>query len=526
MNVSMFNDWIEDRLFGDSSLAHLMADIVDEAMARDTPGDLNPSEHVDEGMLHSAWQSAEEQDDELVRCRVAVVLGRLGYSNAEEVLDRARACDDPEVTRAAAVALARIRPLDVDLTEALVEAVEDPAVSREVRSSAARQLAAKGDHEVLTRLVELAQSDDPDLAQYGIDGLGDANTEPETPEHNAVLSALCGGLKTGDALTTVVACEALGRFGDPAAIPELEQILIQKDPSIRRRAVFALAKLGADSAKAPLTRMVRDFSIPARWEIVDLLGECYGESMIDALALAAQDGDAEIRDHVVAALVRMEGDSSLDLLQHIARDDRDPFVREQAQAALAARGAEPSEPEPDSDGAGDEPAERAGDGAAAPPTPRAAAPAPPAPKPTRLRPLYAAPPPAAPPSGPEPDAQNLIERSLDLMECKWWTDANGYQAEVPVEGGAERISILLGESDYEQSPLYRFVAQCGPATDAAFEAALRNNRDLDYGAIAIEDVAGAPFFVLTDTVLASTASPASVRKTVVSLARAQHALRG
>jgi hypothetical protein len=112
------------------------------------------------------------------------------------------------------------------------------------------------------------------------------------------------------------------------------------------------------------------------------------------------------------------------------------------------------------------------------------------------------------------------------MECKWWTDANGYQADVPVEGGVERVSILLGETDYEQSPIYRFVGPCGPADGAAFEAALRNNRDLDYAAIAIEDASGAPLLVLTDTLLASSATPAAVRKIVGAIARAQYTLRG
>jgi len=521
MNISLFSDWLEERLFGEGQLAHLIADIVDEAMARDTPGQFSPSEKVDEGLLESALRAAEGED-ETVRARTAIVLGRLGYVGAMPGLEEARKCADTAVARAAAICLARLRGADEELLAALIETVEDPAEAREIRSAAAVTIAEMNTASTTQTLARIAQAEDPDLAQYGIEGLGHVRPEPTSEEHGAALQALLAALDSKDPTLRFPAVEALGDFGDARAIKPLETILIEKDPSIRRRALFALAKLGADSAKAPLTRMLRDFSIPARWEIVDLLGEHYGESMVDALALAGQDRDAEIRDHVVAALGKMDGPESLRILRKMAEEDEDNFVREQALSALARRGVDVE----------------AGQAAAAPT--QAAVPSSLQPEPVegaaaavasaqpvragKLQPLYG----GAPPPPPEPhrESGNVIERALESMECTWWVDSQGYQVEVPHGKKKEKVTVLMGEVDFEESPIYRFVVSCGPAQGAAFEAALRNNRYLDYGALAIADVAGRAALVLTDTMLAGAATPASIRKILTSLASAAGQLRG
>lgn len=521
MNISLFSDWLEERLFGEGNLAHLVADIVDEAMARDTPGEFTPSEKVDEGLLESALGAAENED-EILRARTAVVLGRLGYVGAAPGLDEARNCGDTSVARAAAICLARLRGADEELLAALVETVEDPTESREIRSAAAVTIARMNTASTTQTLARIARAEDPDLAQYGIEGLGHVKPEPASAEEGVTLQALLAALQSKDPMLRFPAVEALGDFGDGRAIKPLEMILIEKDPSIRRRSLFALAKLGADSAKAPLTRMLRDFSIPARWEIVDLLGEHYGESMVDALALAGQDRDAEIRDHVVAALGKMDGPESLRILQKMANEDADNFVREQALGALARRGADLAAAHP-------------------PPTPAAAPATAPTPQPEavaepaaaaaarparagKLQPLYG----GAPPPPPEPhrESGNVIERALESMECTWWVDSQGYQVQVPHGKKKEKVAVLMGEVDFEESPIYRFVVSCGPAQGAALEAALRNNRHLDYGALAIADVAGGSVLVLTDTLLAGAATPASVRKTLTSLASAAGQLRG
>ena len=55
--------------------------------------------------------------------------------------------------------------------------------------------------------------------------------------------------------------------------------------------------------------------------------------------------------------------------------------------------------------------------------------------------------------------------------------------------------------------------------DKNLEAALRNNRALDYGALAIEDVAGVPTLVLTETLLADGATPDAVTRIIAALMR-------
>jgi HEAT repeat protein len=553
MNVSLFSDWVEERLFGEGELAHLIADIVDEASARDAPGQVEPSERVDQGLLESAWKAAQDAEP-MVRARTAVVIGRLGYTKAKEVLSEARACGDPSVARSAAIALARLHGGNGELLATLVETVEDPAEAREIRAAAANAIAERNTFSTTMTLVGFAQSDDPDLARYGLEALGRIRPEPGSEEHQAALQELLGALQSSkEESLRITAAEALGDFGDRSAVKPLEMILIEKDPNIRRRALFALARLGADSAKAPLTRMLRDFSVPARWEIVDLLGDAYGEAIADALALPAQDSDAEIRDHVVAALGAMTGPTSLELLRKIAHEDEDRFVREQAEAALARREAAPAppaepapaepepaapEPEPPAETEETEPIDATPEpepGPAPEPTTEPApapepGPAEPAPaaagRGPKLRPLFRARP--AEPPGPESAKApaNPIERALESMECTWWLDSQGYQVQVPVGPQRHKVTILLGEVDHEQSPVHRFIAYCGAADPAAYEAALRNNRDLDYGSLAVVDVDGRPMFALCHTLLASAETVVSVRKALASLARAAAQLRG
>jgi hypothetical protein len=128
---------------------------------------------------------------------------------------------------------------------------------------------------------------------------------------------------------------------------------------------------------------------------------------------------------------------------------------------------------------------------------------------------------------PEPviDPRSVIEAALNSMECSWSLGPEGYDVEAPVEGGKQRVAILLGETDREKSPVCRFVVNCDRVRPGSFEMALRNNHDLDYGSFAVADVDGVPNFVVTDTMLARAASAESVRKTVASLVRAAAAFQ-
>ena len=521
MNISLFNDWLEDRLFGEGQLASLIADIVDEAMSRDKPGDFGPSERVDESLLAEAWATAQTED-EIVRFRTAIVLGRLGYAPAQPPLEDARRSADPTVAGAATVVLARTRAIDDELLQALIGTIQNPAESRELRTSAAQAVASRQTLDGTTALLKIAQSEDPELAQYGVEGLGLTRWPQGTETHGQVFDALMAALSKEDLPLKAAAAEALGNLGDPAAVSELELLLIEKDVSLRRRVLFALARLRAESAKAPLARMLRDYSVPARWEIVDLVAECYGEPMIDALAAATRTSDPELHDHIVVALGKMNGPASCQLLRKISEEQSDPFVKEQALSALARRGDQPEEV----------PCAAGAPPASQPPPPPPAAPVPSAPQPPaasapkapRLQPIYTARP-EAEPAG-RGDLAEVIERALQAMACTWRPEPQGYQVEVPVAGGTELVSIVLSEVDCEGAAICRFVVNCGPADGAAYEAALRNNRLLDYGALAIDDASGSSLLVLIDTLPAGAGTVAVVRKVLTSLAQSARQLRG
>ncbi len=546
MNRSLFSDWIEQQLFGQGELAHIVADIIDEAIASDTLGvsGEGESEGVDQALLRSAWEKAQDED-EVVRARVAVIVSELGLDDAVPALHEASQCDDTEVARAATIALAETKGVDEDLLSDLVIIVQDSTESRETRSAAVRAIAARNSTLTTQTLIRLARTDDPELARFGLEGLGFCRPKPDSTEHEAALDALVAALEKKDPLVKSAAAQALGHFGDPEAIAPLEEVLIEKDATLRRRAVFALARLGAESARGPLARMLNDFSVPARWEIVDVIADCYGESMLDELERVLRDSDPEVRDHLVRALGRIEGQRAAELLREIAVEDDDDFVREQAEAILDKRSDRPAEPR-EPVGAADlpqPPAPPEFESPQPPPPPGREEPAPtfqphrpaagrqtvhrdqPAPgQPVHpvngvrhtgrrpLRPLFGA--------GPQPrrSLANVVEVALDEMNCSWWRSSDGYEVKVAVPDGEVEVTILVTEADFEGSRIYRFLIDCGPADRGAYEAALLNNRDLDYGSLAVEeDENGDLFFVLTDTLPATGATVDGIRKSIMSL---------
>ncbi len=540
MNRSLFSDWIEQQLFGQGELDHLIADIIDEA------------EDVDQALLRSAWEKAQDEDD-VVRARVAVVVSELGLDDAVPTLLEASQCDDTEVARAATIALAETKGVDEDLLSDLVNIVQDSTESRETRSAAVREIAARNSTLTTQTLIRLARSDDPELARFGLEGLGFCRPKPDSSEHEAALDTLTAALEKKDPLLKSAAAQALGHFGDPEAIEPLEEVLIEKDATLRRRAVFALARLAAESARGPLTRMLLDFSVPARWEIVDIIADRYGESMLDELERVLRDRDPEVRDHLVRALGRIEGQRAAELLREIAAEDDDDFVREQAEAILDKRADRPIEPR-ESVGSADRPQPPVPpefESPQPPPPPGPERPAPdvrprrpaggpphrdqPVPGPAAhpvngvrhtgrrpLRPLFGA--------GPQPrrSLANVVEIALDEMNCSWWRSSDGYEVKVALPDGEEvAVTILVTEADFEGSRIYRFLIDCGPADRGAYEAALLNNRDLDYGSLAIEeDENGDLFFVLTDTLPATGATVDGIRKSVLSLVYAAGELAG
>ena len=95
-----------------------------------------------------------------------------------------------------------------------------------------------------------------------------------------------------------------------------------------------------------------------------------------------------------------------------------------------------------------------------------------------------------------PDAE-LIAQAVEGTRAALSEEAAGrYVVEVPVSAGRSRkVWVLFGQSDHEGSPVVVVFADCGPARADGYEAALRLNLKMAYGAVALRDVGGEPQFV-------------------------------
>jgi len=120
---------------------------------------------------------------------------------------------------------------------------------------------------------------------------------------------------------------------------------------------------------------------------------------------------------------------------------------------------------------------------------------------------------------PLPD-EDLIETAIEGTAIGVEAREGGYILTVPLEGGRhQQVTVAFGPKDFEGEPLVVVYTECGPASPANYEWALRQNLRMSFGAIGIRDRAGVPTFVMLNTHSRATVSPSDIRKSVMLLAR-------
>jgi HEAT repeat protein len=152
--------------------------------------------------------------------------------------------------------------------------------------------------------------------------------------------------------------DALGRIGDPRAIPTVVAALDDDRPGVRRRACRACARLGTAAGVSRLCRLAREDPRPAvRVEAVEALGRVGDDrdEVFDALEAildvretgvdargAERDRssafggaeNADLRWEAVTALGRLDHPRSRFLLRWVAEEDPDDSVRDRARSRL------------------------------------------------------------------------------------------------------------------------------------------------------------------------------------------------
>ena len=132
------------------------------------------------------------------------------------------------------------------------------------------------------------------------------------------------------------------------------------------------------------------------------------------------------------------------------------------------------------------------------------------------------------PAGEDLTDADLVAQALQGSGASAIEEAKGrYVVDVPVSGGRRRsVSVTFGQSDHEGSPVVIVFADCGKARPESYEAALRLNLKMPYGAVALRDVGGEPQFVMFNTILRAALTPEGLHKSIFVIAERSDRVEG
>jgi hypothetical protein len=112
--------------------------------------------------------------------------------------------------------------------------------------------------------------------------------------------------------------------------------------------------------------------------------------------------------------------------------------------------------------------------------------------------------------------QSLLDANVDITEH----EPGKFSVVILLADGRKQKVYVRGDStDASGSPLICVYTVCAPATKANYEYALRYNMRMSFGALAVNDHGENSYLVIVDTLLAQTAQPIALRKSIDSVAK-------
>lgn len=117
-------------------------------------------------------------------------------------------------------------------------------------------------------------------------------------------------------------------------------------------------------------------------------------------------------------------------------------------------------------------------------------------------------------------AETLMKRAAQGTSMTVSGSGDRYEVTVSLRSGRQQsIAVVFGQNDPEGDELIVVYSDCGAASSQYYEAVLRKNMKVPYGAYGIAEVGGEPHFVMADTLLRADAGDAALRKSIQNVAR-------
>lgn len=272
---------------------------------------------------------ATQHEDASVRRTAAQALQRIGDERSLSHLASLLHNADVETRLVAIRALEQMR--GTASVEQLIAALQDE--NFQVRWAAAEALGHLGDVRAIGPLVE--RLTDTDGAAWALGQLGDVRAVG--PLMVALQAHRARGMKN-PGLNCI---HALGQLGDIRAVGFLVEILVDKDPDMRRFAAVALSKIAADwpeleATKSAIPALVAALASPdgrIRETATETLGRIGAKETVDPLILALTDTDMHVRWAAVQALGRIGAREAIYSLV-LTCSDNYTGVRETAEKSL------------------------------------------------------------------------------------------------------------------------------------------------------------------------------------------------
>jgi HEAT repeat protein len=131
---------------------------------------------------------------------------------------------------------------------------------------------------------------------------------------------------------------ALAGSRNPAAIAAVETALRDKDPEVRRTAVWATGSIGARSSVASLGKLLVDADPAVREVTAWAIGNCSPQAAPEPLLRALGDADADVRLAVAWALYEIGDPNSADEIDVAFRREKNQEVQRGLIRALGSMG--------------------------------------------------------------------------------------------------------------------------------------------------------------------------------------------
>lgn len=255
----------------------------------------------------------------------------LGSAETEPLALRAASSEDPVERRAALRILCYFaNPSALDLVIECARGADD-----RLRDIAIAGLPLFEDARIPELLLELSHAPLPRTRAAAVRAMGHAAEDPR------LLGRALEALADGDPWVRYFACQALGRWGHPAATDAVMQALQDPAGQVRVGAVDALAKLSNAPAREALSQAARSSDLEVRRSALVALGSAPHASFLPVLIEALDSDDAATRLVAISSLARYTGAEPMAAICRTALGDPDESVRDSAIELLAGQSLAP-----------------------------------------------------------------------------------------------------------------------------------------------------------------------------------------